>query len=135
MIILLLKFISHNCMNKWHYFCPLEVTWRSWKIVDVCTTPVTARDMRHRFDPWVRKIPWRRAWQSSPVFLPGESLGQRSLMGYSPWDCKELDMTKVAEYAHMWTVAHQAPLSKKRILEWVAMPSSRGLLLWVQVNH
>ena len=35
--------------------------------------------------PWVRKIPWRRKWQSNPVFLPGESHGQRSLMGYSPW--------------------------------------------------
>ena len=37
---------------------------------------------RPRFDPWVRKIPWRRAWQPSPVFLPGESHGQRSLAGY-----------------------------------------------------
>ena len=39
---------------------------------------------RHRFDPWVGKILWRRAWQPTPVFLPGESHGQRSLMGYSP---------------------------------------------------
>ena len=38
---------------------------------------------RHRFDPWVRKIPWRRAWQPTPVFLPGESHGQRSPVGYS----------------------------------------------------
>ena len=38
----------------------------------------------HRFDPWVGKIPWRRAWQFTPVFLPGESHGQRSLVGYSP---------------------------------------------------
>ena len=49
---------------------------------------------RCRFDPWVRKIPWRRAWQPTPVFLPGESHGQRSLAGYSPWGCKELDMTE-----------------------------------------
>ena len=35
------------------------------------------------FDPWVRKIPWRRAWQPTPLFLPGESYGQRSLVGYS----------------------------------------------------
>ena len=40
--------------------------------------------MRHRVHPWVRKIPWRRAWQPIPVPLPGESQGQRSLMGYSP---------------------------------------------------
>ena len=38
------------------------------------------------FDPWVGKIPWRRARQPTPVFLPGESLGQRSLAGYSPWN-------------------------------------------------
>ena len=50
---------------------------------------------RPGFNPWVRKIPWRRKWQPTPVFsLPGESRGQRSLVGYSPWGCKELDMTE-----------------------------------------
>ena len=53
------------------------------------------RCKRHRFDPWVGKIPWRRAWQPTPMFLPGESHGQRNLMGYSPWGCKESDRTKV----------------------------------------
>ena len=42
------------------------------------------RSKRCRFDPWVGKIPWRRAWQPAPVFLPGESHGQRSRTGYSP---------------------------------------------------
>ena len=51
------------------------------------------RHKRHRF-PGVRKIPWRRAWQPTPVFLPGGSQGQRSLVGYSPWGCKEPDMTE-----------------------------------------
>ena len=37
---------------------------------------------------------WRRKWQPTPVFLPGESCGQRNLVGYSPWDHKELDMTE-----------------------------------------
>jgi len=36
---------------------------------------------RHEFDPWLRKIPWRRIWPPTAVFLPGESHGQRSLMG------------------------------------------------------
>ena len=40
--------------------------------------------------------PWRKKWQPTPVFLPGESLGQRSLVGYSPWGHKELVMTEVA---------------------------------------
>ena len=46
---------------------------------------------RPKFDPWVGKIPWRREWQPTPVFLPGESHGQRSLVGCSPWGRKESD--------------------------------------------
>ena len=42
------------------------------------------RNKRHGFDSWVRKIPWKRAWQPTPVCLPGKSQGQRSLVGYSP---------------------------------------------------
>ena len=45
-------------------------------------------------DPWVEKIPWRRKWQPTPVFLPGESHGQRSLDGCSPCSCEESDMTE-----------------------------------------
>ena len=45
--------------------------------------------------PGSRKFPWRRAWQPTPVFLPGESHGQRSLAGYSLWGQKESDMTEV----------------------------------------
>ena len=45
------------------------------------------------------KIPWRRKWQPTPVFLPGESYGQRSLAGYSPWGGKELDMTEATQHA------------------------------------
>ena len=52
------------------------------------------RHKRCRIDPWVRKIPWRRKWQPSPVFLPGEPHRQRNLAGYSPWGSKELDMTE-----------------------------------------
>ena len=56
------------------------------------------RCKRHGFGPWIRKIPWRKKWQRTPVFLPGESHGQWSLVGYSPWGFKELDM---AVHAHM----------------------------------
>ena len=44
------------------------------------------RNGRCKFDPWVRKIPWRRIWQPIPTFLPEKSHGQRSLAGYSPWN-------------------------------------------------
>ena len=46
------------------------------------------------FDPWVGKIPWRRAWQPTSVFLPRESHGQRRLVGYGPRGHKELDTTE-----------------------------------------
>ena len=64
-----------------------------------CMHPPRPRRWRHKrcgFDPWVGKIPWRRAWQSTSVFfLPGESHGQRCLAGYSLWGCRESDMTEV----------------------------------------
>ena len=53
------------------------------------------RYKRYRFNPWVRKITGRRKWQPTPVFLPGEFHGQRSLVGYSPGGHKESDMTAV----------------------------------------
>ena len=52
------------------------------------------RHKRYGFDSWVRRISWRREWHPIPVFLPGESHEQRSLVDYSPWDCKELDTTE-----------------------------------------
>ena len=56
------------------------------------------RCKRRGLDPWVGEIPWSGAWQPTPVFFPGESHGQRSLVG-SSWDRKESDMTKAAEQA------------------------------------
>ena len=52
------------------------------------------RHKRHGFSSWVRKTPWRRAWQPTPVFLPRESHGQRSLVGCSPWGRTESDTTE-----------------------------------------
>ena len=57
-------------------------------------TPAKARVKRHRFDPWVRKILWRRKWQSTPVFLPGKFHRWKSLEGYNPWGGKESDTTE-----------------------------------------
>ena len=58
------------------------------------------RHKRCGLNPWVGKIPWRRKWQPIPVFLPGESHGQKSLAGCNPWGCKESDMTEMTE--HQW---------------------------------
>ena len=49
----------------------------------------------------VGEIPWRRAWQATPVFLPGESYGQEAGRIHSPWGCEESDMTEVTEHAHI----------------------------------
>ena len=70
------------------------------------------RNKRHGFNPWVGKIPWRRKWQPTPVFLPGESHGQRSLGGYSPQDSKELDMTEVTICMHACALTHFSRLSQ-----------------------
>ena len=57
----------------------------------------TCQCRRHRrlgFNPWVRKIPSHRKWQPTLELLPGKSHGQRSVTGYSPWDCKLSNMTE-----------------------------------------
>ena len=56
------------------------------------------RHKRSGFDFWIGKIPWSRKWQPTPLFLPREFHEQRSLLGYSPWGCKESDTT---EHAYM----------------------------------
>ena len=66
-----------------------------WYATSIRTSPVVQAvknlpaGRRHGFHPWVRKIPWRRAWHPTPVFLPGESHGQRGLVDHSPWGHEE----------------------------------------------
>ena len=52
--------------------------------------------------PWVGKVPWRRKWQPTPVFLLGKSHGQRSLVSYNPWGHKELDMIEQLTHTSVW---------------------------------
>ena len=59
----------------------------------------TCQYRRPGFSPWVRRIPWRRKWQPTPVFLPGESYGPRNLVGCSPQGHKELVTTKATQHA------------------------------------
>ena len=86
--------------------------WRSGK-------KSTCQRRRCGWDPWVEKIPWRKKWQSTPVFLPGKSHGQRSLVGYSPWDQKDLDTIERAHtrmLAH--THAHRARVTPSSLFVW-----------------
>ena len=64
---------------------------------------------RPGFDLWIGKIPWRREWLPTPVFLPGESHGQRTLAGYSPWGHKESNMTE------QWTLSLSFSQSSEKI--------------------
>ena len=57
------------------------------------------RHKRLGLDPWVKKMPWRRTWRSTPVFLPEEYCGQRNLVGYSPYGCKESDIPEATWHA------------------------------------
>ncbi|RCU27096.1 hypothetical protein DVA79_19545, partial [Acinetobacter baumannii] len=61
--------------------------------------------MSHGFDLWIGKIPWSRKWQPTPVFLPGESHGQRRLVAYSPWGHKESITAKETWHTHKHTHA------------------------------
>ena len=79
------KDIRRSCNVKQFLLSPLWVK----KLRNSCL-----QCRRPGFDPWVRKIPWRRKWQPILVLLPGKSHGQRSLVDYSPWDLKESDTTE-----------------------------------------
>ena len=83
----------------------IKCIWEAWAsqlVLVVKNPPANAgRRKRCKFDPWVEKVPGRRAWQPIPVFLPGEVHEQRSLVGYGPWDAKESDTTKeVSMHTH-----------------------------------
>ena len=92
----------YNTLTQWyiyHYIinmCTLgasQVALSSKEIACQCR-----RCKRHRSDPQARKIPWRMAWQPTLVFLPRESCGQGSLVGYGPKGHKESDMTEVTQH-------------------------------------
>ena len=73
----------------------LDSNWASLVAQTVKNLPTMQENQgSKRVNPWFRKIPWRRAWQPTLVFLPGEFRGQKNLAIYSPWGCKDLDMTE-----------------------------------------
>ena len=75
------------------------------------------------FDPWVGKIPWRRKWQPTPVFLSGKSHGQRSLAGCSPWGHKESDMTEHI-HTHTHTIVGNASIDEVKLRFYLVMPTT-----------
>ena len=91
--------------------------WRSGKE----STCQCRRHKRCGFYPWVRKNPWRRKWQPTPIFLPGKFHGQRSMAAYSLWGCKESDRTEHARaHTHTHTIALQCCVSFCHIMKWIS---------------
>ena len=80
------------------------------------------------FDPWVRKIPWRREWQPTPVLLPGEIHGRKSLEGYSPWCHKKSDMTRWLSLSLTTpsTFSHQVEKNRKSVWQGEAAGTACG---------
>ena len=110
----------------------------AWKPLDVSATPGNYKALPPRgvsgkesacqcrrykiggFDLWAGKIPWRRKRQPTLVFLPGKSHGQRILVGYSPWGCKESDKTKHITLESVKFVVMLTCLSVDVTLDWQA---------------
>ena len=69
-----------------------KVKLRASLVAQLVKNPPAMQETQVRFLGW--EDPWRRKWQLTPVFLPGESRGQRSLVGYNPWGRKELGTTE-----------------------------------------
>ena len=91
--------LSTPCHTTYQELTEQELCDAPWKvclwgivsrIVNVVGKRLHLQCVRPGFKPWVGKIPWRRAWQPTPVFLPGESHEQRSLVGYSPWGSRRV---------------------------------------------
>ena len=81
---------------------------------------------RPRFDPWVRKVPWRRKGQPTLVFLPGKSHGQRSLVGYTPQGRKELDVTEQLTHTHKHFKKLKM-LFLRRLSPWLKLHEQKNL--------
>ena len=82
MVLKSLDFLSNFLNSSCFPPCSSDGTESACKVGDLSSIPGLGRS------------PWRREWQPTPVFLPGEFHGQRGLVGYSPWDCRELDTTE-----------------------------------------
>ena len=122
-------FIYFTVLNLLYFFLPIVLRY-NWCIAQYKGFPGGAsgkepacqcrRCLRWGFDPWVRKIPWRRKWQSTLVFLPSEPHGQGRPAGYSLWGHKGV--------RHNWVYTHTLSLSLPGIQWWIVDIHSRTIL-------
>ena len=81
-VTLIISCPTYSCLRTFELAIPSAWKWLRW--LRICL-----QGGKPRFDPWVRRIPWRREWLPIPVFVPGEFHGQMSMVGYSPQSGKE----------------------------------------------
>ena len=81
----MIQHIVHNCITLLWFSSKKYSKIQSKSQMSCSDAKESACNTGDGVNPWVGKIPWNREWQSTPVFLPGESHGQRRLAGYSPW--------------------------------------------------
>ena len=108
------------------------------------TTCQRRRCKRCRFDPWVGKIPQSRKWQPNPVFLPGKSLGQRSMVDYRLLSLKESDTTeqlstKFPAFSYASVISHYSyglgffffyhPFGNSLVVQWLVLTMGQGSVL------
>ena len=111
---------QRNGCSFFHIQWSTRITGFSW----LSSKRIPCQCRRFRFYPWVRKIPWRRKRQPTPLFLPGKSHGQRSLVGYSPWSPKESDMTKpLSTHAFTRVARFQRALSVRQLSLGHSLPT------------
>ena len=94
--VIIISYFKSRVLIKWKYSL-----WHHLTYLQASLVPQTVKNLPVKqgpeFSPWVGKIPWRRAWQPTQGFLPGEFHGQRSLAGYSPWGRR---------VGHNWATKH-----------------------------
>ena len=116
---------SHRVRHDWSDLAAAAAAMQYGLLSWLTGKESTCLRRRHRFDPWLRKIPLNRKWQPTPVFVLGKSHGQRSLAGYSPWGPKELDTTgQLSTHTHNDNVA-----SSTLDLKWSSIKPCHDLLL------
>ena len=107
--------------------CPILA---SQVVLLVKNPPASAGDIRDTGsgwrDPWVGKIPWWRAWQPIPIFLPRVSHGQRSLAGYNPQGHKESDMTEKSQ--------HTSPISEPALTQQNQRYHESSHIQWLRIR-
>ena len=96
---------SISKLSLFFHYIPMEPCWIKNIYIhsdSVVKSHFVCECRRCGFNPWIRKIPWRRKWQPTPVFLPGKFHGQRSLVGYSPWGNRRVGQDLLIKQHHIY---------------------------------